>query len=345
MVDAKGELTVLLVGDVAASRPEPARLFEHVAPLFRAADIAFGNQEWALSDRGEPWPGKAGRVVRCPPNGVEALTAAGFDVVSLANNHTMNYGPKSLLQTIEVLDQAGIAHCGGGANRAAAHQPAILERRGTRVAFLAYTSIFTPGFAATDAAPGQATVKVETGYRIHPRAYEQPGAPVEFVFAPEAGDHKALLEDVRRAREQADVVVVSWHWGDSIGTKRVLRYQRDLGREVIEAGADVIAGHGVHVLQGVEVHQHGVICYGLGNFGFDMVESHRTYDSTALKLQIRGGRLERVSFLPAVIDADLRPRIVGLEEGVGAVAQIEEQSREYGTRFAREDGELVVVRP
>ena len=341
----KDTVTVLLVGDVAARRPEPGRLFEHVAPLFRGADIAFGNQEWALSDRGQPWPGKAGRVVCCPPEGVEALTAAGFDVVSLANNHTMNYGTEGLVQTMEVLRQAGIAFCGGGANREEAHQPAILERKGTRVAFLAYTSIFTPGFAATDSSPGQATVKVETSYRIHPRAYEQPGAPVEFVFTPDARERQWLLEDVRRAKEQADVVVVSWHWGDSIGTKRVLSYQRDLGRQVIEAGADIIAGQGVHVLQGVEVVGKGVIVYGLGNFGFDMVESHRTYDSAVLKLLIRGGRVERVSLLPARIDADLRPRVVGLEEGTESVAQIEDQSREYGTAFRREDGELVVVRP
>src|SRR5437660_3609186 len=148
-----------LAGDIAIETADPAFVMGRVAPYFEKSAIAFCNCEWPLTDRGAPWPGKAGRVVRSRPDLVRAYTMCGFDVVSLANNHVMNYGAEGLMQTVEVLDAAGIAHCGAGANRAAAYRPAVVTYRGHRYAFLAYTSVFTAGFEATDERPGMAVVK------------------------------------------------------------------------------------------------------------------------------------------------------------------------------------------
>ena len=119
---------LVLAGDIAVETADPAILMERVAPYFRQSAIAFCNCEWPLTDRGVAWPGKAGRVVRSRPELVSTYTLCGFDVVSLANNHLMNYGVEGLMQTIEVLDAVGIAHSGAGKNRAAAHQPAVITR-------------------------------------------------------------------------------------------------------------------------------------------------------------------------------------------------------------------------
>ena len=90
-----------IVGDVAMEEADPRVVLDRAAPYLRESGIAFCNCEWPLTDRGAPWPGKAGRVVRSHPSKLETYTFAGFDAVGLANNHTMNYGPEGLLQTIE----------------------------------------------------------------------------------------------------------------------------------------------------------------------------------------------------------------------------------------------------
>lgn len=337
-------ITLALVGDVAARRPEPRALLEHVAPLFREADIAFCNHEFPLCDRGEPWPGKAGSVVRSEPGAVVALTEAGIDVVNLANNHTMNYGPEGLLQTIEVLDAAGIAHCGAGPNREAAHRPAVLERQSLRVAFLGYTSVYQPGFGATAQRAGVATVRVDTAYRQHRRALEEPGAALEVICTPDAADRAAMEEDVGRARAEADLVVVSWHWGQSIGAKHLLDYQRELGHAAIDAGAGLIVGHSPHVLQAVEVYGGGVICYSLAQFGLDFpLADVDTHDTAMARCRVVDGRLERVALTPALIGEDNRARMADGEEHARIVERLERLSRPLGTTFRAEGNELVVV--
>ena len=165
---------------------------------------------------------------------VHAYTRAGIDALSLANNHMMNMGPQGMLRCIEVLDAAGIAHAGAGRTIDAAHEPAVVERKGVRVAFLAYTCVFAPPFAAAADRPGMAKVTVGTSFEPQPRHLEVPGSPPIIRTHPDPNDTAAMVKDVRRAREQADVVVTSWHWGLSGATGgasagKVLEYQVGLG--------------------------------------------------------------------------------------------------------------------
>jgi poly-gamma-glutamate synthesis protein (capsule biosynthesis protein) len=157
---------LVLVGDVAAENAEPEFVMQKVASYIQESAIACCNCEWALTDRGVPWPGKAGRVVRSHPSKLPLYSLPRFDVVSLANNHIMNYGAEGLEQTLDVLDTAGIKHCGAGGNLEAAHRPALVEWGGTRAAFLSYTSVYTAGFEATSNRPGMAVVRIETTYRV-----------------------------------------------------------------------------------------------------------------------------------------------------------------------------------
>jgi poly-gamma-glutamate capsule biosynthesis protein CapA/YwtB (metallophosphatase superfamily) len=339
------EITMLLVGDVYVRREDPPSIFAHVKDLLRSADITFGNLEAPITDRGEPLLGKpiAGVNFRSPLNAVDALTAAGFDAVGLANNHSMDWGPEGILQTIEVLDQAGIAHCGAGRNLEEAHQPVILERKGCRVAFLSYSSVYQPGaFPATADRAGIATVKVNTAYLPSTRVFEQPGSPGTTLTVPDPAAEQRLLNEVRAAKQQADIVVVSWHWGVSQSYGKLVNYQTDLGRAVIDAGADLVSGTHPHVVQAVEAYRHGYICYCLANFAFDHQSPHFGNESMIVKCQIADGKIARLSVLPVLLNEGGQPEVVDLDRGRSIIQSIERQSAEFGMVLDPAGDEVVV---
>ncbi|MEA2989469.1 MAG: hypothetical protein QOG83_2180 [Alphaproteobacteria bacterium] len=321
-----------LAGDVAIETADPAVLMGKVADYFRHSAIAFCNCEWPLTDRGAPWPGKAGRVVRTRPELVRLYTMCGFDVVSLANNHVMNYGPEGLVQTLEVLDAAGIAHCGAGADRAAAHRPAMVERGGRRYAFLAYTSVFTAGFEATDERPGMAVVKVDAQYRIPRRLHEMPGSPLDVDTTPNGEHLDRASEDIRRARAEADAVIVSWHWGVSMGYQHLVPYQAELAHAAIDAGADLVVGHHPHLIQPIELYKGRLIAYCLGHCGFDMRSERIAEESILLEVALTHRGLGEATVRP-IVDAKAHPEILGREAGRSTLDWLARLSRPHGTAF------------
>ncbi|MCR6481253.1 CapA family protein [Amycolatopsis sp. OK19-0408] len=261
-------ITLVLGGDVnIQGRTTPSKAFEQLNPLLQGADLRFVNLEGPLS-------GTAGEVDiphkpnwrHSAPEMVEALTAAGIDVVSCANDVT--YPPAAAMASLAVLDQAGIAHCGAGADFAAAHAPATLERAGKKVAFLAYTSLCWPwGQAATVTAPGVAQAFATTAYQPDPRVADIPGRPPLVRTTPLPEHLERLVADVKRAKAGNDHVVVSMHWG--LPGPDLAEYQVTYGRAAIDAGADLVAGHGPHTIQAVEVYRGRPILYSLGNLVFD----------------------------------------------------------------------------
>ncbi|SFW57618.1 CapA family protein [Amycolatopsis australiensis] len=235
-------ITLVLGGDVnIQGRSNPADAFAPLEPLLKGADFRFVNLEGPLES-------------------AEALTSAGIDVVSCANDAA--HPP-----TLEVLDHAGIAHCGAGANLDAAHAPAVLARSGETVAFLAYTSLRHPRHAAQPDTPGVAQAFATTAYQPDPRIWEIPGRPPVVRTTPVPEHLDRLIADVRRAKAAYDHVVVSMHWG--LPGPDLAEYQVSYGRAAIEAGADLVAGHGPHTIQAVEVHRGRPILYSIGNLVFD----------------------------------------------------------------------------
>lgn len=261
-------ITLVLGGDVnIQARATPATAFERLEPLLKGADLRFVNLEGPLSGTAGD-----GDIPHKPnwrhsaPEMVEALTAAGIDVVSCANNVT--YPAAAAMASLAVLDRAGIAHCGAGANRDAAHAPAVLERGGQKVAFLAYTSLCWPvGQAAQATSPGVAQAFATTSYQPDPRVIDIPGRPPLVRTAPVPEHLERLVADVRQARADNDHVVVSMHWG--LPGPDLTEYQVAYGRAAIDAGADLVAGHGPHSIQAVEVYRGRPILYSLGNLVFD----------------------------------------------------------------------------
>lgn len=247
-------LQVLLGGDVLLGL-EPGRILEAQGPTalmrgwmalrFRGdVDLGLANLECALTVRDQPLAGKRFAFRADPHRGGQALRFAGFDGVSLANNHTLDFGAEGLLDTLDALREAGVAWAGAGRDQAEAFAPAVWVRGGVRLALLAFGDLAPVGR------------EYHGLWRAGPN---QPGiAPTEPV--------EAVLAAIRSARAGADIVIVSFHWG--LEYQPVTRQQRQLGRAAVEAGADLVFGHHPHVPQGVELHQGRPILYSLGNLVF-----------------------------------------------------------------------------
>lgn len=227
-----------------------------VAHLLSDAHVAFVNLESPLSDKGTRKTEKdvtfRGRVAL-----VDGLASAGIDVVSLANNHALDWGSAALLDTIDRLTAAGVASSGAGVDLAAARAPALLDTPAGKVAVLAYTSILPEGFAAGA-----------------DRAGVNPTRP----------DQERLLADVNTANETADWVVVSLHWGvEYEGYANAS--QREFAHAIVDAGADLVLGHHPHVLQGFEIYRDKLIAYSLGDFVFDHY-SRVTGEAVVLRVEM-----------------------------------------------------------
>jgi poly-gamma-glutamate capsule biosynthesis protein CapA/YwtB (metallophosphatase superfamily) len=210
----------------------------HVGALLRRADLATGNLEGAITDRGTPAADKQ-YLFRGP---VALLTGArkqaGLDVVTVANNHSLDYGSVGLLDTLAAARRVGIATVGGGANLVAARRWASFVSGGLRVAFLGYSDVLPAGFPAGPSTPGVAPADVD-----------------------------AIAHDVRAARQTNDVVVAFFHWGVELRAAPDSR-QRSFADAALRAGATVVLGAHPHVLGRVSRSGRALVAWSLGNFVF-----------------------------------------------------------------------------
>lgn len=251
-------LTLAFTGDVLmVDTPNP---FECLHGRLQAADVAFCNLESPISGRGTPNPVKhrGGKLMpneflfRTSLRAAESLRNGGVDVVSLANNHMMDYGAVALRDTMDALDHQGIAYSGAGMTNSAARRCTVVRRRGVRVAFLSYvladTLPDTQLSSAKEDALGVAML---------------PDKPTPQVIS-------MIGNDIGAARKLGDLVVVSFHWG----IERSIYpspSQRWLARRAVDCGADIVVGHHPHCLQGVEIYKGKPILYSLGNLVFPAV--------------------------------------------------------------------------
>jgi poly-gamma-glutamate capsule biosynthesis protein CapA/YwtB (metallophosphatase superfamily) len=260
-------LQLVAVGDVAINRSDPRSALALARPIFEAADVTFANCESTYAKNWSANPAARG-VVRSEPEQLEGVAWAGVDVVSFANNHHLDAGYEGFFETLEHLAEHEIAVCGAGKDLAAARAPAVVERDGVRVAFLAYSSILWPGYEAGPGKAGCAPIFVDTHYEMEEP--EQPGCDAKVTSRVRAGTLTMLREDVAAAREVADVVVVSAHWGIHFTPVKLADYESEFGRAAIDAGADLVLGTHQHILKAVEVYRGRVIFHGTGNFVMDV---------------------------------------------------------------------------
>ncbi|WP_283136374.1 CapA family protein [Rhizohabitans arisaemae] len=266
---ARSALRLGAVGDILVDRDEPHTAFARSTAVLDDVDVLFGNCEAVYADGVHPAPSASIPVLGKPEHGRD-LGKAGFDVMSLANNHTVDGGYEGLRQTLRLLHDQDIVTCGGGENRAQAVAPAVIERNGWRIAFLAYTCVYPAGYEAGTDTPGLAVLRTHDIYvRSEMDAFQSGGAP-ERLTVLDPRDLRTLRSHIADARRTADVVVVSVHAGDGSRPAVVLDYERDIARAAIDAGADAYLGHHHHMLRGAEYYRGKPVFYGLGHFVFDV---------------------------------------------------------------------------
>jgi len=323
----KQSVTLLGIGDILIDREKPETIFQYVADMLRSADITFANAEQGFSSQGCPSPIHASYS---DPRNIPALLYAGIDVLSLANNHTLDWGTEGLLDTIARLKKAGLPCVGVGKNLAEARQPVILERKGTKVGFLAYGCIGPDGYEAEEDKPGYAPVRVWT---IYEKIDYQPATPPRIISFPYKEDLAAMVEDIKQLKSQVDIAVISFHWGQHLLPRVIPMYCFDIGHAAVDAGADLILGGHTHILKGIEVYKGKVIFYSLNNFACELgpgtlgleINSRNAKKLTALygsmhhpeakatliaRVIIKNGEIKQVSYIPCFINEREEPEIV-----------------------------------
>lgn len=291
-------------GDFPAVDEETGKqVLDKVSPYFAKSDLNFCNLEAPVSDKGKPASGRAA-AFRSYPSMVEVLKKAGISFVSLANNHTQDYGWEALRDTIERLDQVGIGHSGAGKNLAAARKPAIIEIAGLTIGLLSYTAnVNTPmGFKASAEREGLNPM------RISP------------FFLPDhvnMEDVEAMRQDVARWHKETDFLAVSCHWGISEGgTHTVTRHQEVIAHHAVDAGADLVIGHHPHALQAIEIYNDKAIAYSLGNFVFSLEEDFPR-ESMLFQCVFSKHKIHDIKFLPSYMSPVNQPEVFSPDEGQG----------------------------
>ena len=285
------------VGDIMLARTigqqvlslGPQVVFAGVQPVLANADVLVGNLECALTSSDHPQPKTY--TFAAPPETANALVLAGFDVLSLANNHAMDYGTAGLVDTLKNLNENGIAGVGAGMNAAEAHRPVILERNGLRLAFLAYADVpvENSGFdaqvwKATDTQPGIAWA-----------------------------DPDQIKADVVAAKKEADVIIVLLHSGYEITSiiPGISEEQRLAAHAAIDAGAALVIGSHPHFLQSIERYHGGLIAYSLGNFVFDDYQGIANA-SIILRVVLTPAGFQSYEWIPVLIKNGL-PKLTDLD--------------------------------
>lgn len=273
------EWTLLAGGDVLMDRTEPAGIdpFEGIEPSLASGDLAVVNVEMAISDRGAP-TGKQ-FTFRAPSSAAQRIGDAGIDVANLANNHAKDYGPVALTDTIASLEAAGVVALGAGANDVEAFRHRLLEvDGGVTVAFVGVSRIVPWSFPAGPDSPGIAT----------------------------DAEPERVLESVRTAAGEADVVIAVVHWGIEVATCPSAE-QRAFAQDLLDAGADAVIGHHPHVLQAIEFNDGRLVAYSLGNFVWHPRRGI-TGETGVLQIDFAGDRILGWEFHPHLLDGNGAPR-------------------------------------
>ena len=273
VADAPGTVSLIAVGDVMLGRgvaevDDPLR---NVSPWLKDANLALGNLESAIAGEDielPPMPeaGPAPYILNAPLTAPDTLRQAGFDILSLANNHTLDYGSAGLAETANRLKRAGLLTVGAGESIEAAYQPLVVDVKGVQLAFVAFNLIDS----------------------------YQSASPSGWANA--NWDEPLATQAIAQAQEQADAVIVSIHWGDEYLIHPTVTQKR-IGQSILDAGADLVIGHHPHVVQNTEIAGNSFVAYSLGNFVFDQ-ELPATRHGLALRAIFDARGLRGVQALP-----------------------------------------------
>lgn len=268
------------IGDLIQSAGDEAP-FRNVSAIISSADIAIGNLECTISTRGEPE--NKTYTFRAPLEAAHSLRSAGFDLLNLANNHILDYGQEAFFDTMQALSEQDIAYIGAG-SAVSARAPHLVEINGLNLAFLGYFDIPIGAYDYTQ--------------------WQAVGARPGIAW----GFHHYISEDVKRARLEADIVVVMMHFGNEYA-EVVSQAQIDSAHAAIDAGAALVIGSHPHLLQSLEEYNEGLIAYSLGNFVFDQFYD-KANQTAILRVDISPAGIDSYELVPAQIQSNGTPMLI-----------------------------------
>jgi poly-gamma-glutamate synthesis protein (capsule biosynthesis protein) len=278
-------LRITAVGDIMLGRGVGSRLekqnkgykfpFEKVGEILGKGDIIFGNLEAPITESTKGLDSSRKIVLKSSPSAFEALSYAGFNLVSLANNHILDYYEKGLFDTFEILNKGGIKYSGAGKSLQEARKPTIIERKGIKTGLLSYTDMAGITYL------GNPSISFGAGS-------EKAGViPLDLSL---------IKEDVAKARDEVDILIVSLHWGIEESFE-VSREQVEMAHEILDCGADIILGHHPHQFQGIEIYKGKPIFYSLGNFIFDQNDPENQ-QSFIINMEFTERKLGKLTAIP-----------------------------------------------
>jgi poly-gamma-glutamate capsule biosynthesis protein CapA/YwtB (metallophosphatase superfamily) len=341
--------TMILTGDVNLMNvTDPAVPFALVRGEFLKTDVVFSNLECCLVET------PAGHSVSnegffADPRAGEALKLAGIHAVGIANN--VHYGEAVINASIKRLDELGIPHTGAGANLVAARAPVILACNELRFGFLQRSSVYWPtNHEARDDAAGIAVIRGHTAYhvpmfktRVEVPPPNRPGIPPDIITWADPSYLGRFRDDLSALRPQVDILVASCHWG--LG-KDVLQYMRDIAHAAIDAGADVVVGHGPHFSLAVEVYKGRPIYYGLGSFSFHTGHGGRKHgDWVGMLARISATRdgVESATFQFVRHNDRNETVLCDMDQEAEDLADIVERSSVFETGLTRKGNEVHIA--
>jgi len=286
------EINLFFVGDIMLDRGVEINVdkygngdfrfpFLKIVDELKKSDILFGNLEGPISDKGI----KVGSMYsfRFRPETVDGLLYAGFDILSLANNHMLDYQRIALEDTMNILEKNGIDYIGAGFNKEETFSLRVKEIAETKIGFLAYTDLGPENWRAGDGYAGMSWIGQEGINEVN--------------------------EKVKESKKIVDILVVSLHSGKEYSQDPTL-FQIFFAESCINNGADLVIGHHPHVVQKVEKYNDGWIAYSLGNFVFDQSFSEETMESVILKVKVKNKKIQEIFSEKLKINEYSQPELI-----------------------------------
>lgn len=285
----------------------------NLLPLLHATDLNIVNLETTLTKETKVVP----KVFnfKAAPDRIEILKNARIDAVNIANNHILDFGVQGMIDTIEQLDLAEIAHVGSGQGLQAAQKPAIFERNGLRIGIIGATDN-EPDWAAEEFKPGVFYVNIE--------------------------NIKPLCDEVKKLRPKVDLLILTIHWGPNWREHPSQEFI-NAAHSLIDCGVDIIHGSSAHILQGIEIYKRRLIMYGTGDFVDDyQVDPVLRNDCSAFfEVTVDKNNIKQVQLIPVLIN-DMQVNIAQGEEKHTIIDRMEQLSQELGTSI--DDQGIIIIK-
>ena len=289
----------------------------HMADMLSKPDVTIGNLEAPLSDNTSEGLWTKDVLLISRPEAIEGLKNSDFTFLSLANNHSMDYGQPALQDTMDALDGAGIKYAGAGMSYDEAWKIAETTVDGVRIAFLSLTDVIPENFLAYESSPGVAAARIDMDY---------------------------TCDVVKKISVNHDIVVVAMHWGVEYQDYITDWMQSEPAHQLVDAGADVILGNHPHVIEGIEFYKGALISYSQGDFVFDHFSTRKTGETFILEFDVTDQGIENVCATPVYLEDPYGiPQVVYDYEADEILDRLELISDGMNTSFAKRDDKSYIT--